>query len=1173
MSNRSGIGVKGDMEKGADVKEATCVAHVRVATHHSEAETKSQLDRTKDTTARDMARDANLSFFGDNDGNARDVRRAVEVCREAARLGDVGAATNLGALLWVIGQGRSRMKTDAVHWLQQAATHGSPEALSLLGDAYWEGGGGLAQDDARAIDCWKRSVCETPLHHSVGTPGSAGGGVEGAKGDASTCLSACCKYRRGAGAGGGGGEGGHKVAHENEGGVPPQQQQQRPRRVAIIGAGPSGLAVLKECIEQGMDAMAFEQQPSIGGAFASAYEGAMLTSSSVLTAFGSYSDGRESNPVMWSATQYVDYLEGFAEQFDLNPHITLGARVAEVKRDDVGGVGSSNKLAWHVRVVERGSSSRWHTFDALAVCAGLHQTPAIPTWAAMVSAKATRVIHSSEFERASDFEGQRVLVVGLGESGSDISLLLARHGAQVAISTRRGPGAVVPRFADPITELEPADLATNRRSPQHAWGPSNFSWLTKALRECTPGGSVEAELARCFLGGGRKRFTPLERDAFNVSFERFGNLPYNRFGTKNLSFLKAIRRFGASLHTDVREVLPDGTVVFDDGSTFENCTTIVLCTGYSTRFPFFEDHLPELAERAVDARSRFKHMICAEMGPSLAFIGYARPAFGAVPPMSELAARYWTQLLTGERVLPDRGALEDAIGRDRDAELRLFSRDRRLSSLTQYQTYMNSLAGLIGCRPNLALLRTHHVQLWQRAVNSSFCGAQFRLHGVGAMEHAWSTLARMPLPRHRRQPCCAADAKARSMIAFCEMKNTADPASRSWLWADIDIAAVRRELGGLMEGGGGEGGGGGGGIYTRDSTSVTMASSLVEHHDVKRAAPSHFAPVTVSADASVEDLAEAFERAREDGVVRLLGAGVAAPLGAAEVLFDALLGSPATVAEAGGRAYNGGLSFKGCWGDTATSIARQKIVDQKRVLDLTFRRTALGVRDPTVDPVLAKLLEPMLDFLDGRAQCVLPRVHEALSRVTGCPAFGGENWSMKYRLSEYFERQVNIAAPPLTRCTEHRDYGTVALIFDGGVEGLEVLLHGAWRPIMASADDALLMIGWATHIRSNGRVAAPTHRVLDPPNAASSEMATAIQTGASRMDGGSEWNGAGGNDDGMATKTMGRVARRISFVAFSAPPPDARLGPVLIGEDDTAHFRTSVAGTAYAQSLRAHHMI
>ena len=46
----------------------------------------------------------------------------------------------------------------------------------------------------------------------------------------------------------------------------------------------------------------------------------------------------------------------------------------------------------------------------------------------------------------------------------------------------------------------------------------------------------------------------------------------------------------------------------------------------------------------------------------------------------------------------------------------------------------------------------------------------------------------------------------------------------------------------------------------------------------------------------------------------------------------------------------------------------------------------------------------------------------------------------------------------------------MALIFDGGVPGLEVLRDGTWYLVKPSADDAILMLGRATPIRSNGPI-------------------------------------------------------------------------------------------------------
>jgi hypothetical protein len=60
---------------------------------------------------------------------------------------------------------------------------------------------------------------------------------------------------------------------------------------------------------------------------------------------------------------------------------------------------------------------------------------------------------------------------------------------------------------------------------------------------------------------------------------KFNNLlPYNRFETKNCSFLEAVQH-GAKI---IRQVLARKDVP-------SNVDVIVLCTGYQATFPFFDD--------------------------------------------------------------------------------------------------------------------------------------------------------------------------------------------------------------------------------------------------------------------------------------------------------------------------------------------------------------------------------------------------------------------------------------------------------------------------------------------------------------------------------------------------------------------------------------------------------
>ena len=738
-----------------------------------------------------------------------------------------------------------------------------------------------------------------------------------------------------------------------------------------------------------------------------------------------------------------------------------------------------------------------------------------------------RVLHSSQFRRAADFAGQRVLVVGLGEAGSDLSLAIAKAGAaHVTISTRaNGPGAVVGRWA---TADEPADLQTSRANMAEAWGPTEYHWLWKSVLQSAKGSPREAELVRTALGAARQppTFDELERDAMAWN-HRHRNLPFSRFGTKNFAFLEAIRYHGAAQVGEVRQLLPDGQLMLADGT---RCAfdAVICCTGYESSFPFFERHMPDLARAAGDARTRFKHMLCPAFGATLAFVGFARPAFGAVPPMSELAARYWAALLAGELTLPSHAAMIDAIARDRAAETRFFERDAgRLTALCQYRTYLDDLAALLGCLPRLPLLRANHASVWHRVKRSALCAAQFRLHGPGASEEAWLSMARMPLPRARRQPRCAVAAKVKALAEFDEDEDGAR--AHAWLWSNHPpppIAASSRA----------------------QAAAPSPEKATVAERATERAAQHArwLEPIAVACDAPVDELAAAIEQS--GGVLRLVGAGVGAPYEATGALFDGVIARHAQlglgVSSEAGRLERG-LSWKGRW--PWLSQPGQN-ADQKRVLDYAFGHSELGAHE-ALPPALAALAAEPLAFLDAVMHGRLSTLHEALARVTRCAALRTEAHSLKYRLSDYMAHggaPCGAEAPRPLRCAEHRDYGTMALIFDGGVPGLEVLRDGAWYLVKPSADDAILMLGWATHIRSNGRVYAPTHRVRDV--------------------------GAELRED-TATPSAGAIPRRLSLVAFSSPPPQARLAPEGLREGETAHFRASVAGSAHAQALRAHKMI
>jgi len=119
------------------------------------------------------------------------------------------------------------------------------------------------------------------------------------------------------------------------------------------------------------------------------------------------------------------------------------------------------------------------------------------------------------------------------------------------------------------------------------------------------------------------------------------------------------------------------------------------------------------------------------LGPSVAFIGLARPAEGGVPACSEMQSRYFALLCSNKRTLPPREKLEELIQRESTAEEAEFAHAQSVRTLVPYMAYMDAMARLIGCKPNPLRLLTRPVLLYKYWC-ASLVNIQYRLQGPHA---------------------------------------------------------------------------------------------------------------------------------------------------------------------------------------------------------------------------------------------------------------------------------------------------------------------------------------------------------------------------------------------------------------------------------------------------------
>ncbi len=201
----------------------------------------------------------------------------------------------------------------------------------------------------------------------------------------------------------------------------------------VIGAGPAGLATAQRLRYAGVRPVIFDKADTVGAVWRRHYDRLHLHTPRSLSGLPGLpmpaSYGRYP-----SRAQFVEYLESYAQKFDLKP--VFATPVQTVRR------------AGRVWRVEAGGQSV--ETPIVVVAAGWADFPNSPQWPGMETFGGP-ILHSSVYRNATPFAGQRVLVVGFGNSGAEIALDLCEASAAATLAVR-SPVRVLPRdlFGLPI---------------------------------------------------------------------------------------------------------------------------------------------------------------------------------------------------------------------------------------------------------------------------------------------------------------------------------------------------------------------------------------------------------------------------------------------------------------------------------------------------------------------------------------------------------------------------------------------------------------------------------------------------------------------------------------------------------------------------------------------------
>lgn len=212
--------------------------------------------------------------------------------------------------------------------------------------------------------------------------------------------------------------------------------------VVVIGGGQAGLAAGYYLRRQKLDFVILDAQSTPGGAWQRTWDSLHLFSPAAFSSLPGRIMPAQPGQEYPDAGHLVEYLADYEQRYDLPVHRPV--RVRAVRRDGERLLVETDAGDWSARAVISAAGTWWRPF-----------LPAVPGREVF----AGRQLHTTGYRRPSDFAGQRVVVVGGGNSGAQIAADLALDGIDLTWVTQRPP-----RFlADDIDGRALFDAATARR--------------------------------------------------------------------------------------------------------------------------------------------------------------------------------------------------------------------------------------------------------------------------------------------------------------------------------------------------------------------------------------------------------------------------------------------------------------------------------------------------------------------------------------------------------------------------------------------------------------------------------------------------------------------------------------------------------------------------------------
>ncbi|MDR7096221.1 flavin-containing monooxygenase [Hydrogenophaga laconesensis] len=325
--------------------------------------------------------------------------------------------------------------------------------------------------------------------------------------------------------------------------------------VIVIGAGPAGLATAASLVQRGHSPLVFDRAQEVASSWRHHYERLHLHTVKSHSALPGM-------PFPDSAPRYVprqgvvDYLTAYARQHGIDPELGQNVKAVEPRQEP--------GAPWQVVL----AGGRTVSANHVVVATGANRQPRVPRLPGEDVFQG-RLVHSRTYRNAAPFTGQRVLVVGMGNTGAEIALDLVEHGVRAALSVR-----------SPINIVRRDVLGR----------PTQLSSIMLSKLPTPVGDAIALLLRNLTVGDMRRYGLPFSRMSPLRQLREEGKTPVIDIGTVDRIKNGDIQVYPGIQHLTV------GGVRFIDGSEHP-FDTVLLATGYDAAlgelFPYTRLSLDE----------------------------------------------------------------------------------------------------------------------------------------------------------------------------------------------------------------------------------------------------------------------------------------------------------------------------------------------------------------------------------------------------------------------------------------------------------------------------------------------------------------------------------------------------------------------------------------------------